>query len=31
MRVNPMDRRERLLDLTAKGRRLLSDIMEDLK
>lgn len=31
MKVNPIDRRERLLDLTAKGKRLLADIMEDLK
>lgn len=30
MRVNPNDRRERLLDLTPKGKRLLADLHADL-
>jgi DNA-binding MarR family transcriptional regulator len=30
MTVNPMDRRERLLDLSPKGRRLMDDITRDL-
>jgi DNA-binding MarR family transcriptional regulator len=30
MRVNPNDRRERLLYLTPKGRRLIDDIAADL-
>ena len=30
MTINPMDRRERLLDLTPKGRRLMADLMRDL-
>ena len=31
MRINPEDRRERILRLTPKGRRLMDDIVNDLK
>lgn len=31
MKVNPHDRRERILDLTPKGRRLFGDLQRDLK